>query len=116
MIAGALLFVQTFAFGHALRNIRRLLLDRGQDGAGIAVESHGGIGVTDIAHHFAHDIDVAHFGLAGDFAGNDDHAGLGETFASYAAVRIARQMGVQESRRKPDRRVYRDGPRKPIRT
>ena len=96
LIAGALLFVQTFAFSHALRDIGRLLLDRGQDGASMPVESHGGIGVTDLTHHFAHDIDVTHFCAASNLAGNDYHAGLGETFAGYSAVRISRQMGVQD--------------------
>ena len=95
LIAGALLFVQAFAFSDALRNIGRLLLDRRKDRASVAVESHGGIGIADVANHFSHDIDVAHFDLTGDFAGNDNHAGLGETFTGNAAVRIARQMRIE---------------------
>lgn len=33
--------------------------------------------------------------LRGDFAGDDDHAGLGQGFARDAALRVLRQTGVQ---------------------
>ena len=39
LIAGALLLVQAFALGHALRDVGRLRLDRGQHGAHVAVEA-----------------------------------------------------------------------------
>ena len=116
LIAGALFLVQPFAFGNALRNIRRLLLDRGKNRAGVAVESHGGIGVTDIAHHFADDIDVRHLGPAGNFAGNDDHAGLRQALAGDSAVRDPRPNERRESRPTPGRKAYRDDLPKPIPT
>src|SRR5262245_52954194 len=96
LIAGSLLLVQTFAFGDSLGDIRRLLFDGGQDRTGGAVETHGGIRVTDVANHFTHDVDVTHFSAAGDFPGNDHHARLCETFAGHPAVGIPGQVSIQD--------------------
>ena len=113
LIAGALLLVQAFAFGDALRDIRRLLLDRGQNRTGVAVETHGGIGVADLAHHLAHDLDVTHLGLAGDLAGDHDHSGFRQALAGDAAVGIPGQVSVENRVGHSDRKACRDDLPKP---
>src|SRR5262249_38772441 len=60
------------------------------------VKSHGGIGVTDLAHHLANDIDITNLGIARDLSCHYHHAGFRETFAGHAAVGISGQMSVQD--------------------
>src|SRR5581483_9492094 len=95
LIARALLLVQPLAFGDPLRNIRRLPLDRGDNGAGVAVEAHFRAGVADLAHDIADDFVVAHSLFARDLARDDDHARFRERLARDAAVGIAFQVRVE---------------------
>src|SRR5690349_3811252 len=62
----------------------------------MAVETHGGIRVTDLAHDFADDIDITDLGIARDLPCHHHHAGFCETFAGYAAVRISCQVSIQD--------------------
>src|ERR1043166_4211393 len=95
LIARALLLVQSFAFGDALRDVGRLSLDGRDDRAGVAVEASGGVSIADVAHDIAHDFVVADSFFAGDLAGDDDHAGLRQRLAGNAAVGIAVEMRVE---------------------
>ena len=114
LIAGALFFMQAFAFGHTLRNIRRLLLDRGENSAGIAIKPHGRIGVADFTHYLANDIGIAHLGFAGDLSGDHNHASFRQALTGHAAIRIAALDAHREPRRISDRIICRDDLRKPI--
>src|ERR1043165_3034608 len=62
----------------------------------MAVETHRGIGVTDLAHDIAHDIDITHLGIARDLARHHHHAGFRETFARHTTVGISRQMSIKD--------------------
>ena len=80
---------------HALGDVAGLLVDGGDDGAGVGVEAVEGVVVADggdDAAHQALEIDV---GLGGDFAGDDHQAGGGQGFGGDAAVGVLLQAGVQ---------------------
>ena len=55
LVAGALLLEEPFALGHALRDVGRLLLDRGEHRARLAVEAHRRVGVADLLDRLPHD-------------------------------------------------------------
>src|SRR6266478_345837 len=95
LIARPLFFVEPFALRHTLRNIRRLLLDGCQNRTGVAVKTHGGIGITNIPNDFANDVGVIHLSFASNLARNDHHSGFCQTFTGNPAVRIAGQMSVE---------------------
>src|SRR6476659_4491505 len=61
----------------------------------MAVESHRGIGVPDLAHNFADDIDITDLSTARNLPGHHHHAGLRETFEGHAAVGISCEMSVE---------------------
>src|SRR5579864_6577774 len=81
---------------YAHGDVAGLLVDRGDDGAGVAVEAVDGIVVTnggDGAADYGLEVDV---GLGGDFSSDDDEAGGGESFAGNAAVGVVGEAGVED--------------------
>ena len=80
---------------HTQRDVRRLLVDRGQHGAGVGVEAVGGIIIADIADDVAGDARNIHIAGGGDFSHNHDHAGGSGNLAGYAAHRILPHNFIQ---------------------
>ena len=80
---------------HALGDVRRLLADAGQYGAGRAVEADMGVVVADADHGIAHDLVEIHPRRRGDFASQDDDAGLDQGFAGDAGLGVFSNNGVQ---------------------
>ena len=60
---------------HALGNVARLLVDGGDHGAGVGVESIERVVVADGCDHAANQALEIDVGLGGDFAGDDHQAG-----------------------------------------
>ena len=108
LIAGALLLVEPFAFGDALRDVGRLRLDRREHAAGLVVEAHRRVGVADVFDHAACELAEVDHGLGRDLAGDDDEAGLAQRLAGDAALAIAGRARRRARRRKFDRRPCRD--------
>ena len=79
----------------ALVDVRRLFADGVQHGAGVGVEAHVGVGVTNLAHGVAHDLFDVDPGRGGHFAGYHHHAGLDQGFAGDARLGVLLQDGVQ---------------------
>ena len=73
----------------ALSDVLRLLADRVQHRAGVAVEAL-------VEHDSAHDLLDLDDGVRGDLAGDDDHAGLRHRLAGHAAVRLLRENRVED--------------------
>jgi hypothetical protein len=96
LVARALLLVEAFALGDALRDVRALLLDRAQDGARVAVEADRRVVVTNLEHRAAHDGRHVDGGGRGDLTRDDHHAGLRERLARNARLRVLRQDGVED--------------------
>ena len=96
LIAGALFLVQAFALGDALRDVGRLRLDRGQDGAHVAVEADFGAVVADVDGGLPRDFHIVRTRLAGDFAGQHDEPGLGERLERDARVGVFGQQRVED--------------------
>ena len=80
---------------HAHGDVRRLPLDRGNDGAGLGVEAVFGARVADIADDVAGNVGIIEHGLGGDFAGDHHQAGRHQRFARHAPRRVFRQHRVQ---------------------
>src|SRR5271154_3378102 len=95
LVASALFLVQAFALGDALRDIRRLRLDRGEDGATVAVEADLGAVVADFDRSLPRDFDVVGTRLAGYLAGQHDEPGLGERLERDARVGVLGQQSVE---------------------
>ena len=88
LVAGALVHVQSLALVHALGDVGRLPVDRGEHGAGIVVEADFRAVVADALDRFARDVDVVDCRMGGDFAGNDDQSGADQRFAGYARLGV----------------------------
>jgi len=77
-------------------DVARLLVDAGDHGAGVGIETVESVVVAD-GRNFAPDqslkIDI---GLGGDFAGDDDQSGGGQSLAGNAAGGIFDQAGVKD--------------------
>jgi hypothetical protein len=82
---------------HALRDVGRLLVDRGDDGARIAVEPVPALGVADLADRLARDLRDVHVHVGRDLARDDDEAGVHERLAGDAALGILGHHGVEDS-------------------
>ena len=81
---------------HAHCDVPGLLVDAGDHGASVAIEAVDGVVIADGADgaaDYALEIDIS---LGGDFAGNDDQAGCGESFAGHAAEVIFGEAGVED--------------------
>ena len=96
LVAGPLFGVQALAGGDALGDVGRLTVERGQDGAGIAVKSQRRIIEADIAYRPAHDVGVVNASLGGDLSRHHHHACFHQGFAGDSAVRVLGQQSVQD--------------------
>ncbi len=81
----------------ALRDVRRLLVDRVEHRAGVRREAEVGVGVADVADRLARDLLDVDVGLGRDLAGDDDQAGVDERLARDAAVRFVGEDGVEHA-------------------
>ena len=80
-----------------LSDVRRLLVNRVDDRAGVAVEAVGGVVVADLAHGLARDFLDVHVGVGGDLAGDDDQPGVDERLAGDAAVWVVGEHRVEHA-------------------
>ena len=81
---------------HALGDVAGLLVDAGDDRAGVGVEAVQRVVVADGGDDAADqglEIDI---GLGGDFAGDDHEAGGGQGFGGHAAVGVLLEAGVED--------------------
>ena len=79
-----------------LPDVGRLLVDRHQHRAGVAVEAHVAAGVADPLHRLAGQLLVVDWRLGGDLAGDHDVAGLEQRLAGHPPLGIAGQDGVED--------------------
>ena len=80
---------------HALRDVRRLAVDRRDHRAGVRVEALERVVVADLLDRLAHQRLEVDVGLGRDLAGNDHQAGAGQRLAGHAAVGVLRQAGIE---------------------
>ena len=80
----------------ALRDVRRLALDRDQRAAGLVVEAVVGLRVADVADGVADDLLEVDVGLRRDLAEDDDEAGRGRGLARDPRVRIVADDRVED--------------------
>src|SRR5262249_59611580 len=97
LVARPLLLEQPLARGHALGDVRRLLLDRDDYRAAVAVEARFGTRVADVADHALGDLAELHLALAGDLAGHHHEAGLDERLAGDAALGVLGEKGIDDA-------------------
>ena len=81
---------------HAEGNVRALLVDVRDDGAGLAVKAVLCAVVADLAHGLAHDLRDVHVAVGRDLAHDVHDAGRDRALAGDAAVRVLRQNGVED--------------------
>jgi hypothetical protein len=81
---------------HAHGDIARLLIDAGDDGAGIGVEAIERVIVADRRHHSAHQGLEVNVCLGRDLTGDDHQAGGGKSFAGYTAEGVLREAGIED--------------------
>ena len=77
-------------------DVARLLVDAGDDRAGIGIEAVERVVVADggdVAPHQRLKIDIS---FGGDFAGDDYQAGRGKGLTGHAAERIFLQAGIED--------------------
>jgi hypothetical protein len=94
LIAGALL--GDVAAIDALGDVGRLLLEADHDAAGVGVEAHVGVGVTDLLHGLADDRGDVDVGRRRDLATDQHEAGLGEGLARHARAGVVGEDGVED--------------------
>ncbi len=80
----------------ALGDVRRLLVDRDDDGARVRVEAEVGARVADLGDLLADELRDVDVRLGGDLAGDDHEARRDERLAGDAAVGIVLQDGVED--------------------
>src|ERR1035438_2292924 len=81
---------------HAHGNVTRLLVDAGDDRAGIGIEPVEGVVIADGGDHAAHQRLEIHVSFGGNFAGNDNQAGGRQGLARHAAVGIFLHAGIED--------------------
>ena len=81
---------------HAEGDVRALLVDVRDDGAGLAVKTVLRTVVADLAHGLAHDLRDVHVAVGRDLAHDVHDAGRDRALAGDAAVRVLRQNGVED--------------------
>ena len=80
----------------ALRDVRRLAVDRDDDAARLVVEPVLRPRVPDLGDPLAHDRADVDVDVGGDLAGDDDEAGRDERLAGDAAVRVVGEDRVED--------------------
>ena len=83
------------ALVHAQRDVAGLLVDVGDDSAGIAVEAILGAVVADVQHHLTGDLGDIHIAVGGDLTHDVDQAGGGAGLAGHAAVGVLLKDRIQ---------------------
>ena len=106
LVAGARdveLVVVLFVLAHferlvdALGDVRRLLVDRVDDGAGVGREAELGVRVADAADRLAGDVLDVDVDLGRDLARDDDEARVDQRLAGDATVGVAGHDGVEDA-------------------
>jgi hypothetical protein len=80
---------------HAHGDIARLLVDAGDDGAGVGIKSIERIVIANGLHYAADSLLKVDISFGGDFAGDDHQASGCQRFAGDAAVRIFCNARIQ---------------------
>ncbi len=80
----------------ALRDIRRLLVDRHDHAARRRVEAPLGVRVADLRDPFAHELRDVHVRPGGDLPCDHDEAGRDQRLAGNAPVGVVREDGVED--------------------
>ena len=83
------------ALVHAQGDVTALLVDVGDNGAGVSVKAVFGAVIADVQHHLTGDLGDVHIAVGGDLAHNVDQARRSAGLAGHAAVGILFQNGVQ---------------------
>ena len=97
LVAGAGVAGQVVGAVHAHGDVAGLLVDGGEDGAGVAVEAGLGAVIADAPQRLAgHGRDV-HIAAGGDFAHHQHHAGGGGALTGHAGHGVLGQNGVQHA-------------------
>ena len=84
------------ALVHAQGDVAALLVDIGDDSAGVAIKAVLGPVVADVQHYLAGDLGDVHIAVGGDLAHNVDQARGGTGFAGHAAIGVLLQDRVQD--------------------
>ena len=102
LVAGAvfeavalLAFLELEGLVNAHGDVAGLLVDGGDDGAGVAVKAVGGVVVADLAHDLARDLRDVHIAAGGDLAHDVDHARGGGALTGDVALRVLLEYRVQ---------------------
>ena len=88
LVPSTLFAVQTFALGHALGDVRALLLEGDLDTAGVSVKALGGVVVPDFVDHASDQGGVVDGSRGSDLSGDDDEACLREFSVCNPGVSI----------------------------
>ena len=83
------------ALVHAHGDVGGLLVDGGDDGAGVAVKAELGPVIADVPHHLAGDLGDVHIAGGGDLAHHMDQAGGHRGLAGHPGLGVLGQDGVQ---------------------
>ena len=97
LVARALVEVVVIGIVDALGDVGGLLVDGGEDRAGLVVETDVGIVVADATDHFLDRFAIVHMGLGGDFARDDDEAGRYQGFAGDPGRRVLGEDRVENA-------------------
>ena len=93
VVLSALLGLQ--ALVHAHGDVGGLLVDGGDDSAGVAVKAELGAVVADIPHHVPGDLGDVHVAAGGDLTHDVDQTGGHSGLAGHTGGGVLRQNGVQ---------------------
>ncbi len=80
---------------HALGDVGRLPVDRGEHRTGAMIEPHARVNISDPLDRGAHDIGNVDVGRGGDFPGHHGHSGGDDRLARDPGDRITGQDGVE---------------------
>ncbi len=82
---------------HAHGDVAGLLVDRGEDRAGVVIEPPGGVRIADLPDCLADDVGDLDIGLGGDLAGDERDAGGQDRFARDPAALVLHHDRVQDA-------------------
>ena len=95
LVARALLGVQAQSLGDALADVRRLLADRREHGAGARVEVVARVVVADLGDGLANDRRHVDIAVGRDLARDERHARGHERFARHARTRVLCKQSIE---------------------
>ena len=96
LVTGALLIVEAVSFIDPLGDVRRLLVERDEDGTAVSIESNVGIGVADGSDRVSNDLRDIDISITGDFPCNHGHAGRDHCFTCDTGGRIFRKHRIKD--------------------